>query len=295
MKFSLNIGDLYAILTAISWSASVILFQISGKTMSTMRIGMIKNLIGVIGFILILVFQGHSFPTFYSYDLKILILSGIFGIAVGDLLFLASLKRLGAGLNAIVSTTYTPFIFFLAYILLNETISIITYLGSFLILIGIIIGSYKHDKLYNKNDLFIGIIFGILAQVFTTASIIYVKPLMQEYSVVSIAFVRFSTGLFFNIGFLVYFEGAHSISRTILLGFKNIYLISGAFLGTFISVLLWLAGFKYTLAGRAAIYNQLSTIFIILLASIFLKEGMTIKKWIAVFCAFLGALIVSLG
>ena len=295
MKFSLNIGDLYAILTAISWSTSVILFQISGKKISTMRIGMIKNLIGVIGFILILISQGNQFPTFQSNDLKILVLSGFFGIAIGDLLFLASLKRLGAGLNAIVSTTYTPFIFFLAYIILNESISIATYLGSTLILIGIVIGSFKHNRLYNKKDLLLGLLFGVLAQVFTTASIIYVKPLMQEYSVVSIAFVRFSIGLIFNTIFLVYFEGASSIRKSIVLGFNNVYLVSGAFLGTFISVLLWLAGFKYTLAGRAAIYNQLSTIFIILLASVFLKESMTIKKWVAVFCAFFGALIVSLG
>ena len=32
----------------------------------------------------------------------------------------------------------------------------------------------------------------------------------------------------------------------------------------FLSVIFWLAGYKYTLAGRAAIYNQLSTILIIL-------------------------------
>jgi len=54
-----------------------------------------------------------------------------------------------------------------------------------------------------------------------------------------------------------------------------------------------LAGYKYTLAGRAAIYNQLSTIFIIIMAAIFLKEAMTRRKWLAVTCALSGALLVS--
>jgi drug/metabolite transporter (DMT)-like permease len=72
-------------------------------------------------------------------------------------------------------------------------------------------------------------------------------------------------------------------------------MIAGAFFGTFLSVIFWLSGFKYTLAGRAAIYNQLSTIFIILLAAIFLKEVMTKRKWFSVFLAMSGAIIVSVS
>ena len=67
-----------------------------------------------------------------------------------------------------------------------------------------------------------------------------------------------------------------------------------AFFGTFLSVIFWLAGFKYTLAGRAAIYNQLSTIFIILLASVFLNQQMTKRKWVAVSLALMGSFVVSL-
>ena len=67
----------------------------------------------------------------------------------------------------------------------------------------------------------------------------------------------------------------------------------GSIFGTFLSVIFWLAGFKYTLAGRAAIYNQLATIFIILMAAVFLKEAMTRRKWLAVSSALSGALLVS--
>ena len=68
----------------------------------------------------------------------------------------------------------------------------------------------------------------------------------------------------------------------------------GSFLGTYLSVVLWLAGFKYTLAGRAAIYNQLSTIIIVILARIFLKEPLNKKKIIGVILAISGAIVVSL-
>ena len=111
---------------------------------------------------------------------------------------------------------------------------------------------------------------------------------------VPIALVRFSLGIIVSAGLIVYLNGYNDLRETVTKGFRHLYLIIGSFLGTFLSVILWLAGYKYTLAGRAAIYNQLSTIFIIILAAIILKEVMTKKKWAAVTLALTGAFIVSI-
>ena len=54
-----------------------------------------------------------------------------------------------------------------------------------------------------------------------------------------------------------------------------------------------MAGFKYLEAGRAAIYNQLSTVFIILLAYFLLKEEFTWRKAIGVILALIGAYLVA--
>mgnify|MGYP001349233845 CR=1 FL=1 len=85
------------------------------------------------------------------------------------------------------------------------------------------------------------------------------------------------------------------LKKTIIRGFTNPTMIIGAFLGTFLSVIFWLSGFKHTLAGRAAIYNQLSTIIITILAALFLKEKMNFTNWLAVLIAFFGAIIVSMA
>ena len=83
------------------------------------------------------------------------------------------------------------------------------------------------------------------------------------------------------------------IKKTMITGFKLPTMVAGAFMGTFLAVIFWLAGFKYTLAGRAAIYNQLSTILITLMAAIFLKEKMNRRNWVAVGLAVIGAVLVS--
>ena len=58
--------------------------------------------------------------------------------------------------------------------------------------------------------------------------------------------------------------------------------------------MLWTAGFKHTTAGRAAIYNQLSTVFIIILAVLFLKERLTMRKVLGVVLAVGGAVVVAM-
>ena len=293
MGLHLNLGEVYAILTALCWSSGVICFQISGQVLSSLQINLLKNVIGVAGFIGFLVIQGHDFPVFNHHEYWILIISGILGVAIGDWFFLTSLRMLGAGLNAIVGTTYSPTVFLLSFLMFGEVISLQTYLGSALVITGIVIGSLEIPEQKKRGDIAWGALYGFLAQALTAFSVLLLKPIMANHAIVPIALVRFSTGAVLTIGFLIFSKGSSVLLETFKQGLKHPPLIIGAFLGTFLSVIFWLAGYKYTLAGRAAIYNQLSTIFIIIMAAIFLKEAMTPKKWLAVFFALCGALLVS--
>jgi len=72
-------------------------------------------------------------------------------------------------------------------------------------------------------------------------------------------------------------------------------MIPMSILGPFLATILWTSGFKYLTAARAAIFNQLSTVFIIFLAYFLLKENLTTRKLIGSILAVLGALIVALN
>jgi len=54
----------------------------------------------------------------------------------------------------------------------------------------------------------------------------------------------------------------------------------------------WLAGFKYSHAGIAALLNQTSTVLIVLLAALVLNEPLTKLKLVAVSMAFAGVALV---
>ena len=294
MQLNLNLGDFYAILTALCWSCGVIFFEIAGRVLNSLQISLLKNIVGVLGFISFIILQGDPFPDFIGQEYFILIISGIIGVAIGDILFLASLRRIGSSLSAIVSTGYTISIFILAFLMFGEVISFISYLGGVLVILGVVIGTIDRDLERTPKEILYGVSFGLLANLCTAYSVLLLRPIMDVHPVVPIALIRFSIGMIISAFGILYLNGKLALRETILKGFSNYNLLAGAFFGTFLSVIFWLAGFKYTLAGRAAIYNQLSTIFIILLASVFLNQQMTKRKWVAVSLALMGSFIVSL-
>ena len=288
-------GDLYAVITAVCWSSAVILFDISTKNFTAIQLNVLKNFIGVFGFILTIILFSIPSPNFSQQDIFTLALSGFLGILIADGLFLESLRRLGSGISAVVSTIYTPTVFIIAFILFNETIKLHSYIGGVIVLGGITISVFQPPKTIKKRDLYIGILFGIMANILTAYSVLIIKPIMKNNSVIYVALYRFSIGFIFGILINILKSGIKQVIQKFKQGLTNQYVILGAFLGTYLSVIFWLAGYKYTLAGRAAIYNQLSTVFIIILARVFLKEPMTSKKIIGVSLAIFGAMIVSVS
>ena len=288
-------GDIYAIITALCWSSAVILFDVSSKKMDSFQLNVLKNFVGVFGFILTIIVLSIPIPIFSQHEIIILFFSGVIGVAIADLLFLGSLRRIGSGLSAVVATIYSPSIFIIAYLLFGEIVRLQTYIGGVLVIAGIVIGTYKLPQMVKNNDLYIGIIFGVFAQIFNAYSVLLVVPIMENNPIIYIALIRFSIGLIITAAVLVYRSGIHGLFYTLKEGLGNTTILIAAILGTYLSVIFWLAGFKYTLAGRAAIYNQLSTILIIIMAVLFLKETMNVKKWIGITLSIFGAILVSMS
>jgi drug/metabolite transporter (DMT)-like permease len=72
------------------------------------------------------------------------------------------------------------------------------------------------------------------------------------------------------------------------------YALPASVLVGYVSMTTWLGGFKFTEASVAAILNQLSTIFLFVLAAAFLKEPLTPRRSLAVVMAVAGAALVAL-
>ena len=75
--------------------------------------------------------------------MAILTISAVLGVAIGDYFYLSALRNLGAGLNAIVGTTFSLSIFILSYLMFGEVIALRGYFGGVLVISGIVIATVE--------------------------------------------------------------------------------------------------------------------------------------------------------
>ncbi len=289
-------GDLLSIATAFTWAIAVLFYKGSGNLLATIPLKFFQNSISFVLFVIcILIFGEPLWPNLTPWEWGLLVLSAVLGITLGDTLYIAAIKRIGAGPQALLDCLYSPFIIFFAFFIFNETLSPLGFLGAFLIVVAIGIGNSVHAyRGENRKELLTGLVLGILSQVCMAACVLLVRDILRKDSVLTITTYRF----FIGTALMILPSVWKGTTASLLEGFrysKDLRVtLPGTILGPFLSTLLWFAGFKYTLAGKAAVYNQLSTIFIIVLAAWFLGEPLTRRKIWAVLLSIAGGILVSL-
>ena len=290
-------GEIFALSTAVTWSIAVILFKKSGEKVPPFALNFFR--VAVSSLLFVLMFVVIREPIFGVAPLKdylILIASGVIAIAISDTLFHMCLNRVGAGLNAIVDGLYSPSIVFFAWLILGEKLGPWQLAGMGAVLLGIFIAT-RHDPPpgATKRQLAFGIFWGVLSMVTLGIGIVIAKPVLNHSPVLWATAVR-------QIGtFLVMLPVALLLPsrKNIFSNFRPMsswkYMIPGTVIGSFLSLIFWIAGMKYTQAGIAAILNQTSSIHIIIMATIFLKEPLTKRKIAALILALIGILMVTIG
>jgi drug/metabolite transporter (DMT)-like permease len=287
-------GDLYAIGAGFFWSLSVILMRISGLTIPPLPLTLFRSFVAIVGFVVVLLFTGD--PLLPKYDAMTwlrLVASAILGISIADTLFAAALNRLGASLQALADCIYAPSVAVVGFFLFGEGLTAWELIGGALVISGVFVGMVKTKEIDDPRDLIVGTLLAAGAHVIMALGILMVRDVIREGSMIWIAAFRFIVA---TAG-LALFALARGKVDDITMGFRRRdtwkHMIPMGLLGSFLATLLWIAGFKYETPGRAAIYNQMSTVFIILLAWLVLKEKMTPRKLAGVALAIAGALLVA--
>jgi len=287
-------GDLYAIGAGFFWSLSVILMRISGLTIPPLPLTLFRSFVAIVGFVVVLLFTGDSLmPKYDAMTWLRLVASAILGISIADTLFAAALNRLGASLQALADCIYAPSVAVVGFFLFGEGLTAWELIGGALVISGVFVGMVKTKEIDDPRDLIVGTLLAAGAHVIMALGILMVRDVIREGSVIWIAAFRFIVA---TAG-LALFALARGKVDDITMGFRRRdtwkHMIPMGLLGSFLATLLWIAGFKYETPGRAAIYNQMSTVFIILLAWLILKEKMTPRKLAGVALAIAGALLVA--
>lgn len=289
-------GSFYSVATAATWAVAVILFKRSGESIDPVALNVLKGTVAL-GLMIVTFVAMDELPTRApAAEMWTLALSGAIGIGFADTLFFVSLNILGASRHAIIECAYSPAIVLVAFLLLGERLAWVDGVGAVLIVgaMLLVVARRSHGDL-PASRMWLGVGTGVLAVVSMGLSIVWVKPLLASYDVLFATMVRLAGGLA-ALAPVVLFHPASR--RRALRAFQPQrawrYAVPGAIMGNYVSLLLWIAGFKYAPASVAAILNQTSTVFTVLLAAIFLAEPIDRRRAVAVALAVTGSVLVIL-
>jgi drug/metabolite transporter (DMT)-like permease len=274
---------------------AVVLFRVSGRSIHPVGLNLGKNVLGLALIAPTVLLLGEPLlPSVPFSTTGLLLLSGVLGIAVSDTLFFHALNRLGASLTAIVDCFYSPFVIAFSFVLLGERLSLVQ-LGGAALVVSAILTVSKEGKLerIGRKDLALGIVYGILAMFFVALGIVMVKPVLGSVSIVWATLVRMAGGTAALALLVPVLRNRRSVLSPLLERRNWKALVPAAFFGSYLSLILWTGGMKYAKASVAAVLNQLNTIFIVIIAAVFLKERLTGWKLAAVVLAFVGAYLAS--
>lgn len=289
-------GEFFSALCALLWAVAIILFRKSGEFVPPVALNVFKNTIATVLFPITMLLLGiPMFPAEATItDWFVLLLSGAIGIGIADTFLFASLNRIGAGRSAIVESGYSPFVILCSFFYLREPVSATLLVAMVLMVGAIVIGVWNPETRFsdkNRRELRLGVMLGVTALILMAIGVVIAKPVLGHTDAWWASAVR----LFGGMGVLVV-HGAfprhrREVRRCFTPNSAWRVTVPAAIIGSYLAMFFWLLGMKYTETTTASVLNQLSTIFVIVLATIFLREKLTPRKVVAVTMGFAGAVV----
>ena len=148
------IGEIAALSTALCWAITATSFEHSAKKIGSMNLNLMRLLLGLV-FLSTFTFltRGFVLPTDASTSGWFwLLLSGFVGIVLGDLLLFEAFVRIGSRISMLIYASVPPLSGIMAYLFLNESMSVIQIFGMFVTLVGIASVILVSEKESGKVD-----------------------------------------------------------------------------------------------------------------------------------------------
>jgi drug/metabolite transporter (DMT)-like permease len=230
------------------------------------------------------------------HEIGILLISGFIGIALADTIFFYALNLIGVGIVSIVDCLYSPFIILFSWLILSEKLGPFQYVGAGLVLSGVLLSSrLAPPRKRTRGQLILGMFLGASSMGMMAFGIVLAKKVIECYPVFTATTVRLLAGTVSLAALSLFLPERNVIFSVFRPSHVWRSCLPGAVLGAYVSLVFWVAGFKYIEASIAGILNQTSTMFAIILATVMLKEELTRRKLLAVALALGGVILVTLN
>jgi drug/metabolite transporter (DMT)-like permease len=254
------------------------LFRRAGDTLPAFELNLFKN---VLGFALLLptiaFFEGFQLPAYAWRDVVIALVSGYLGIAVADTWYLRALHLMGASRTGIVASLLSPFVIILSVLFLGESLRGWQIFGFALVMFGILLVTWRSKRRsVDAEQVRKGVFYGAGAMFLMTTEI------------------RLAGGIAGMAAYVV-LRGRRSVvvqNFSQPLPWKLI--VPASVLAAYVSMMMWLAGYKLIPASEASILNESANAWIVFLAWLMLGESIDARKLVGLALTSAGVAVMLL-
>ncbi len=284
------LGEFMALGCALSWAVAVLLFRNIGA-IDSRALNLFKNTAAVLLLaVTMLLLDRHIDWHRSTRDWWLLAGSAVLGITIGDSLFFAGLQRIGANLAAVTDCVYAPVVVALSVLVLHEPVTRGLLLGAPLVAAGLVVVTWQKPGGVAIDRL--GMAYAIGGVLTTAVGVVMAKPVLERSDLIEATTVRLAVAALT----LLPIQAATGRLRLSLALFKPQPLwrkmLPAVIVGPYVSMLLWLGGLKYAPVSRAALLNQMATVFLLLLSRFVGGEVVPRRRWFGASLALAGALCV---
>lgn len=281
-----GLTDILMILTTMIWGANVAVIKASFSQLSPHAFNLARFFLSSVIYLIILWRTGEGL-SIRRQDLGRVIFLALTGITFYQLFFIAGLSRSAASLVSMANAMTPIFIAVLSSLLGYDRLSWTGWLGivlSFLGFNGIILGRANGFNLQGAevSGAFLILLAGLMWAFYT----IFARPVLQHISPTKLAALTNILGTLFYLPFAWKDFSRADFTRVSLSGWLG--LVYSGSLALVFGFVVWYKSVKRVGNARTGVYSNLTPVFGVLTAVIFLGDKIT---WVQIF----SALIIFIG
>ena len=294
-----RLGELFALATAGCWVVTAMSFEAAGKRVGSLAVNLIRL---YIGFACLVAFCGITRGLPLPLDAPPhqwfwLSLSGIVGLALGDLFLFRALVILGARISMLIMALVPLLTTLLGWLVLKESVTAMSLLGMALTVTGIalvILQRNPGEMTFKTSQPVAGLLFALGGALGQAGGLILSKYGMGSYNAFASTQIRQIAGLVTLSVLYLFLKAWPRIWPALKNGRAMATLSLGSFFGPFLGVSFSLLALQNTNAGVASTIMAIGPVLIIPPAIILFKEKVTLKEVLGAVLAVAGVGILFL-
>jgi drug/metabolite transporter (DMT)-like permease len=218
---------------------------------------------------LIIIFKTKGMKTFGIPRrlLPLVVLMGVFEVAA-TFLFFYTIRLMNPALASFYGNISIVMTVALGVIFLSERFTVLEGIGGAILVIGVVLMTYKSGKV-----VFIGFLLIIFFSLLFSINTVLIKISLKDvYPVTFSAYRTFL--LFLSVAIIYFFQSGHALPA-----FPTLFEIAvGAFLGPFLGVLLLFTGLQYLEASKASLVRATNPLMVLAGSYFWLHQVPTLKQ-----------------